>query len=467
MVATRPNVLFVFADQWRQQATGYNGDSNVLTPNIDAFAAESISFENAVAGCAVCSPFRASLMTGQYPLTHGVIVNDVDIISHNVPLAECFNQAGYDTGYIGKWHIDGHGRSTFVPPERRLGFQFWRGFECSHDYNHSAYYDDSPQAKLWEGYDAKAQTELACRYMREHKQRPFFLMLSWGPPHAPYETAPEQYRRMYNPDDIKLRKNVPEELSERSRTELAGYYAHCSALDDCFGRLLQALEQEGLRENTLVIFTSDHGDMLGSQGLRKKQSPWDESQRIPFLASWPARFGKEQRLIYNPIDGADIMPTLLDICGLDQPGTVEGTSAAPLLDSFPVSDLDGALLSLHFPFHQWNPMVGGREYRGIRTERFTYVEDLDGPWLLYDNLNDPYQLQNICCNDTYAQIQSDLAKLLKRKLKKIGDDFLPGEEYVKQRGIKLSDDKHDIPLLRDRSPVTEQISGVFNKRKRS
>jgi len=282
---TRPNLVFVFGDQWRMQATGYNGDPNARTPVLDRFAQQSVCFSNAAAGCAVCSPFRASLMTGQYPLTHGVFVNDVDIVSDAVPLAECFDRAGYRTAYIGKWHIDGHGRDTFVPPARRLGFRFWRGYECTHSYNESPYYADDPTPRRWPGYDAECQTDLAVDCLRElgAGQSPFLLMLSWGPPHAPYHTAPTEYRSRFSPEQIQLSPNVPDEVAEQSRRDLSGYYAHIAALDDCFGRLLQTLAEEGLSDNTIVVFTSDHGDMLGSHGMWKKQSPWDESQRIPFL----------------------------------------------------------------------------------------------------------------------------------------------------------------------------------------
>jgi arylsulfatase A-like enzyme len=141
----RPNVVLVLTDQWRASATGYAGDPNVKTPHLDALAAEGVNFRNAVSVCPVCSPARGSLITGQYPLKHGVFLNDVLLQHKSLSIADVFNQAGYRTGYIGKWHLDGHGRSTYIPPERRQGFQYWRALECSHNYNNSAYYDnDNP-----------------------------------------------------------------------------------------------------------------------------------------------------------------------------------------------------------------------------------------------------------------------------------------------------------------------------------
>jgi arylsulfatase A-like enzyme len=450
MAMTQPNLLFVFGDQWRAQALGYAGDPNACTPRIDRFAAESANFINATAGTPVCCPYRATLMTGQEPLTHGVMVNDVGIISDAVPLAECFNRAGYRTGYIGKWHIDGHGRQAYVPPERRLGFQYWRGFECTHDYNRSFYYADTPELLLWEGYDAEAQTACAIDYLREREtDQPFALFLSWGPPHAPYHTAPERFRAKYRAEDVVLRSNVPAECADVAREELAGYYAHIEALDEYFGRLLDELDALGLRENTIVVFTSDHGDMIRCHGETKKQKPWEESVRVPFLVRGPGIAAGE---IAPVLDSVDIMPTLLGMCGVGIPPTVQGTDASPLLRGQAVPELDGALLACHFPFHQWHTSQGGREYRGVRTERYTYCRDLAGPWLLYDNQTDPYQMTNLVNRRELATLQAELDALLDRKLARVGDGFLPGIEYVKRRGVKLNE-RGDVPTYPDHGPT--------------
>ncbi|MFN2133296.1 MAG: sulfatase, partial [Anaerolineae bacterium] len=307
MSIKQPNVIFVFGDQWRAQATGYAGNPTVRTPNLDRLAGESVNFTHAIAGCPVCSPYRASLLTGQYPLTHGVFVNDVYLQPNRHSLADAFAENGYATAYIGKWHVDGHGRSNYIPPERRQGFDYWKVLECTHSYNESAYYaGDSDEKRYWEGYDAIAQTRDAQRYIRDHVDRgpeePFLLVLSWGPPHAPYGTAPEAYRALYEAEDIVLRPNVPEAevaraMEERAqrlarrigkdvpasrfqstlREDLAGYYAHCTALDDCVGSLLETVRACGIEEETILVFTSDHGDMLGSHGQFKKQQPWEES----------------------------------------------------------------------------------------------------------------------------------------------------------------------------------------------
>ncbi|NQT38647.1 MAG: sulfatase, partial [Planctomycetes bacterium] len=269
--ARRPNVVFILTDQWRAQATGYAGDANVKTPHLDRLAGQSVDFTNAVSGCPVCSPYRGSLMTGQYPLSHGVFLNDVCLSNDAVSLAQAFGSGGYQTGYIGKWHLDGHGRSSFIPQERRQGFGFWRTAECTHNYNHSHYHGDENVKRYWEGYDAIAQTAEAEQYIRGHQQEPFALILSLGPPHNPYQTAPERFRAMYDPKEIALRGNVPQAAQAAARRDLAGYYAHASALDECTGRIVQTLAECGLTDDTILDFTSDHGDMLGSQGMARKQ----------------------------------------------------------------------------------------------------------------------------------------------------------------------------------------------------
>src|SRR5579864_7691864 len=213
----RPNVLFILADEWRAQATGYNGDTNVGAPVLDRLQSESVSFENAVSGCAVCCPYRASLLTGQYPLTNGVFINDVELKPKGPTFGEMFRRAGYRTGFIGKWHVYGspdgnYGRRlAYIPREKRFGFDYWKACECTHDYNHSLYYeDDDPTPRYWPGYDAIAQTDDACRFIETGRAAdPFLLVLSLGPPHFPYPTAPQRYREMFAGREIQLRPNVP------------------------------------------------------------------------------------------------------------------------------------------------------------------------------------------------------------------------------------------------------------------
>lgn len=434
----KPNLVFVLADQWRAQATGYGGDPNLQgkTPNLDKLAGRSVNFTTAVSGCPVCTPYRASLLTGQYPLTHGLFLNDLCLSNRAVSLAEAYAAAGYDTAYIGKWHLDGHGRSSYIPPERRHGFQYWKVLECTHNYMKSCYYaGDDPARRVWKGYDAIAQTRDAQRYIQKHAggKKPFALILSWGPPHNPYNTAPKKYREMFDPAAIKLRPNV----KGKGQKDLAGYYAHIAAMDACVGDLLKTIEQGGISDDTIFVFTSDHGDMLGSQGEQRKQRPWDESIRVPLLLRYPRVLGAAARVIDMPINTPDIMPTLLGLSGAAIPKTVEGTDYCEIVRGLRKPADTAALIACASPFGEY-ARPHGREYRGVRTRRYTYVRDLEGPWLLYDNQEDPYQRDNLVGKGAHAELQKEMEARLKQALRERNDQFLPGPKYIKKWGYRVN-----------------------------
>jgi arylsulfatase A-like enzyme len=445
--ASRPNVLVLIADQWRGMATGYAGDPNLKTPHLDRLAARSVSFPNAVSAMPVCSPARASFLTGQRPLTHGVFLNDVPLAPGATTIASVLKQQGYATGFIGKWHVDGHGRVRFIPPERRQGFDYWKALECTHDYNQSAYFADDPRKRTWQGYDAFAQTEDARHFIRAHARagKPFALFVSWGPPHNPYHTAPDKYRKLYDPARLKLRPNVPAEAAASARKDLAGYYAHCTALDSCIGLLWQTLRDAGIEDDTLLVFTSDHGDMLGSHGLTRKQKPWDESIRVPLLLHFPRRLGTGGRKLGAPVSSEDLMPTVLGLCRVPILRSVEGIDYSGYAQGGKNPSDGAALISCAAPFGEWSRGRGGQEFRGIRTERYTYVRTLKGPWLLYDNDKDPYQLENLIGIPRHAELQARLDRLLRARLKQTRDDFLPGASYIKKWGWKV-DSSGTVPV---------------------
>jgi arylsulfatase A-like enzyme len=449
-----PNILLILADQWRGQATGYAGDGNVKTPNIDRLAAISADLGNAVSGLPVCTPYRASLMTGQRPLTNGVFMNDVLLDTSALTLAEVLAQNGYQTGLIGKWHLDGQYRLKYTPPgPRRQGFQYWKAVNCDHQYNHSVYYfNDDTTLHYWQGYDAIAETQSAKQYLDDHKNtgKPFFLMLSWGPPHAPYHTAPEKYTEMYDSADIKLRPNVPDSMQGRARYDLAGYYAHMSALDDMVGELIAKLKEDGLFDNTIIVFTSDHGDLLGSHGHYKKQRPYDECIRVPLLIHYSGQDSIKNGLYKAMSNAEDIMPTLLGLSHVAIPGTVEGVDLSSYLRGRVADPKDTvAIITCIQPFGQWTRAEGGREMRGIRTPNYTYVRDLNGPWLLFDDASDPYQMDNLIGNPAYAAVQQKLDQILQQKLKDTHDEFKPGAYYVKKFNYPALDSTGTVPYFFD------------------
>jgi arylsulfatase A-like enzyme len=289
----------------------------------------------------------------------------------------------------------------------------------------------------WEGYDAIAQTRDTQAYLRAHakSEKPFLFMLSWGPPHSPYGSAPEKYRALYDAEKVTLRGNVPPENADKTRRNLAGYYAHCTALDDCVRDLLQTLDEAGLAQNTVVIFTADHGDMLGSHGMAAKQKPWDESIRIPLLVRWPKKL-KPAGELDAVFTSEDFMPTILGLCNVAAPKTIEGIDYSGYLRGGKNPSDGTALIANVSPFGEWTRREGGREFRGIRTPRYTYVRDHTGPWLLFDNQSDPLQMTNLVNEAVHAKLQADLDKKLQRKLKASDDDFLPGEAYLKKWGYQ-------------------------------
>jgi arylsulfatase A-like enzyme len=440
----RPNLLFILADEWRAQSTAYNGDPNVRTPVLDGLARQSVSFDTAVSTTPVCCPYRATLMTGQYPLTNGVFINDVELKPKGVTFGQAFAGAGYHTGWIGKWHLYGspdgqYGRRlAYIPPEKRFGFHYWKACECTHNYNKSLYYeDDDTTAKYWPGYDAFAQTDDACGFIeREAKASdPFCLVLSLGPPHFPLNTAPEKYQAMFADREIRLRPNVPEASRDEATKDFRGYYAHMAALDECFDRLLGTLQRARVAEDTIVVFTSDHGDMMLSQGLTTKLHPWDESIRVPFLVRYPRKLGAAGRHVSMPFNSPDILPTLLGLAGIAVPESVEGTDYSGLATGAAKAPADrNAFLSLPVPITEAR-RYGFAEWRGIRNTRYTYVRSIHGPWLMYDNQADPYQMHNLIGKSGARGLQARLDRELDAELKRRKDDFLPAAEYIRRAGV--------------------------------
>ncbi len=200
---------------------------------------------------------------------------------------------------------------------------------------------------------------------------------------------------------------------------------------------MRTLRESGLVENTLVVFASDHGDLLGSHGGFNKQQPYDESVRVPLIFRWPKGLGTRGRQLDAPITLEDIMPTLLHLCGLQVSNTVEGRDYGDHMRGGAAPSDGAALLACIAPFGQWERRHGGREYRGLRTLRYTYVRDLTGPWLLFDNQVDPEQTKNLINAPGYSALQADLEARLARKLKAEGDAFLLAEDYIRKWGYKV------------------------------
>jgi len=447
----KPNIVFVLADQWRASAFGHAGDPNVKTPHLDTLAAHSTRFTNAVSVCPVCTPYRAALLTGRFPTSTGMFLNDLYLPDSELCMGEIFKSAGYDTAYIGKWHLDGHGRSSYIPPERRHGFDYWKAAECDHNYNHSHYYaGSSPEKQYWPGYDAFAQTADAQQYLRSRtpSDKPFLLVVAFGPPHFPHDTAPPEYQSLYQPDKLSLAGNVPAAASAAARKELVGYYAHCTALDKCVGDLLSTLKETGLNEHTLVVFTADHGEMMGAHDVspRMKQWPYDEAVNVPFLLHDPRAAA---RVVNTPLNTPDILPTLLGLADVAVPRSVEGEDLSAVVSGSGNPPDRAALMMSVSPF-----IPHLVEYRGIRTNRHTYVRNLAGPWLLFDNQADPLQLHNLTNDPESAGLRQILNARLDAALKQAGDTFRPRQYYLDKWGYTVApqDSISYAPNARVQSP---------------
>ncbi len=442
----KPNIVYILTDQWRASAFGYAGDPNVQTPNLDQFSKEAVNFANAVSVLPVCTPHRASLFTGRYPTSTGMFLNDLYLPSEELCMAEMFKAEGYNTAYIGKWHLDGHGRTNNVDIPRRQGFDYWKALECSHNYNKMPYYDnDDPKMKFWKGYSPYALAADANEYMTAHVQdeAPFLLVLSIATPHFPHYSAPQAMKDKYPLEELQLEPNVPQEWDEKTRKELQGYYAHCTASDEAIGTVLAKIKELALDKNTIVVFSSDHGEMMGSHGMRPfmKQLAWDESIKVPFLISYPGIGDNKGAVVNAPINTPDILPSLLGMTGSAIPASIEGENLAALIQA-PNPDVDRVALIMNpCPF---TSEFKYPEYRAIRTKQYTYARTPEGASKMFDNIADPYQMNNLIGNADYAQLQADLDAKLNVALEKSGDDFQSRQYYLDKWHFTLDQRKKCI-----------------------
>lgn len=445
-VLKKPNIVYILTDQWRGSALGYAGNQDVKTPNLDAFAKESVNFTNAVSVMPVCTPHRAALLTGKFPTTTGMFLNDLYLPSEELCMAEIFKAEGYNTAYWGKWHLDGHGRLNNVAPERRQGFDYWKALECSHNYTKMAYYDnDDPEIKYWGDYSPFAIVNDANQYLTNHAndEKPFLAVISIATPHFPHHIAPKKYKDMYPPQTLKLNPNVSKNLEERSRKELQGYYAHATATDEAIGSVLAKIKSLNLSDNTIIVFSADHGEMMGAHGVKPltKQLAWDESIRVPFLITYPSIGENKGAIVNAPINTPDILPSLLGLSDINIPEDIEGENLSELMIN-PDPNIDRAVLVMNVA-----PFTGNFKdpaYRAIRTKQYTYAKTNKGASMLFNNLEDPYQMNNLVDNPEFDALQDDLDSKLISALHNIGDEFGTRDYYLKKWNYSIDNKRNAI-----------------------
>lgn len=465
MKKSAPNLIYVFADQLRYFSLGYAGDKNALTPNIDMLARESCDLCHAVSGHPVCAPYRASLLTGKYTTSTGMVINEIRMNTHHHTFADVLNENGYETAYIGKWHmyaaqLGNHydAKNSYIPEGRdRLGFNgFFAGYNFRHEYGvGTAYYHlNSPHKIYYDQYEPDAQTDMAVAQLRRLSEgkKPFALFLSIGTPHDPWtpDNVPDQYMERVSGLRFELPPNyLPyndvhadnwAKLSEQERGELTDwmrvYYAMTANLDDNIGRLRTAVRELGLEEDTIFVFTSDHGEMFGAHGRRAKNIFYEEAVRVPFLIRWKGHLpeGAKRSFVFNTVD---IMPSLLSMMGLKAPTEVEGMDLSSCIRGETDTEA-GALMMGTGPTAVFG---NGNEWRAYRTKRYTYaVYKSDGLELLFDDESDPYQMHNLIGEKQYTALAEKLKAEMYAKMREIGDTFENNryyeENWVEDRIIK-------------------------------
>lgn len=419
----RPNVIVFFTDQQRWDTSGLHGNPMGLMPNFDRMALKGTHLTHSFTCQPVCGPARSCLQTGMYATTTGCFVNGIPLPEGTRTMAHEFHDAGYRTGYIGKWHL-AHEEPVSKP--KRGGYMDWLAadvLEFSSDAYDTVLYDNENKSVKLPGYRVDAMTDAAIRYIDKNQNDPFYLFVSYLEPHHQNHLddypAPDGYRERYTggwiPPDLAA-------LGGTTHQHIGGYYGMVKRLDEALGRILDALKSLKLDENTIVLFSSDHGCHFKTRNGEYKRSGHDASIRVPSAIWGPGFFGGRQ--LQQLVSLIDLPPTLLDAAGIQIPVQMQGNSIMPLLrgesDSWQdevfvqisESEVGRAVRSRRWKYGVTAPHKDAEQDAG--SER--YVESY-----LYDLQCDPYELRNLIGLESHREAADVMQARLLRRMQKIGE----------------------------------------------
>lgn len=451
----KPNVLVFFTDQQRWDSTGVHGNPLNLTPNFDQFARSGTHLDYMFTCQPVCGPARSVLQTGLYATETGVWKNHLALDTEAVTLAKCFASAGYQTGYIGKWHLGGVKPGIFdwdqapVTKELRGGYDYWLGVDLPEfvsDEYHTILFDNDNNSVSLPGYRVDAYTDAAIRYMDSVKENPFLLFLSFLEPH--HQNHRDDFAAPVGYDTPYVAKWIPPDLLAlpgNAHGQIDGYWGMVKKLDEAFGRIQDALLSMGIAENTIVLFTSDHGCHFKTRNNEYKRSCHESSIRIPAAFNGPGFSGGGK--VNELVSLVDIPPTLLDAAGITVPENMQGHSIMPLLRTRDQETIDSWQKAVYIQISE------DKVSRAIRTKRWKYAvtaPDVNGfevpssfvykEEFLYDLKSDPYELENLISSVAHISIKKKLKKLILQKMAEAGEEvttILSSEMEEEVRGQRL------------------------------
>ncbi|MCP4577719.1 MAG: sulfatase, partial [Deltaproteobacteria bacterium] len=396
---SRPNIIFILTDDHRWDALSCMGHPFIRTPNLDRIAGEGVLFENAFVTTSLCSPSRASFLTGNYAHTHGVVTNHTPWDNRNTTFIELLKNAGYDTAFIGKWHMPGKGLPKLRGLDRFISFTKEGG--------QGVYYNcpliiDGRETERKGKYITEDLTDFALKYIRQKRDNPFCLYLSHKAVHFGFR-PPEHLARLYDDVDLKLPPESDTWVTLTNNHMFVGaplpmnmlYRNYCEtvvSVDEQVGRILKKLEDMGIIDDTIIIYAGDNGHLWGEHGLYDKRLAYEESIRIPFMVRYPKLINDPGRRSGRMVLNIDLAPTILDLAGVGIPSGMQGRSARPILTSANASGRKSWLYE-HFPVFPI-PIPG---ITAVRTEDYKYIEYQNDirPKELFDVRNDPGEKNNI------------------------------------------------------------------------